>query len=94
MATPFDQAIRLQELRLAREAYASHHGEPASAAYCAAWLRFHERINTIDDLDQLRRDRARIRRQLDLGQQPVRPADGWRVARASEPSESAASLTV
>lgn len=63
MATAFDRALELNELRSATDAYASRHGEPGSIAYHAAWLRFHQRINTIEDLRRLRRTPAGNRRQ-------------------------------
>ncbi len=76
MATPFDRALELNELHTARDAYALRHGPPRSADYRAAWLRFHQRVQTIEDLQQLRRNTARRGRQVtDLARRVPKPAD-------------------
>jgi hypothetical protein len=53
--TPFDRALELHVLREAGEEYASRHGEPGSAAYRAAWLRFRQRVETAGDLRRMGR---------------------------------------
>jgi hypothetical protein len=59
--TPFDRALELLELRRAADVYASRHGEPGSAAYRAAWLRFRQRILCIEDLQRMRASSARAK---------------------------------
>ena len=54
---PGDEAMSY--LRQAAEAYASRHGEAGSATYRAAWLRFSQRIRSIDDLRRIRASAAR-----------------------------------
>lgn len=56
--TPFDRSLELRELRDAAAAYASRHGEPGSAAYRSAWLRFRRHVKSLEDLQRLR-DAAR-----------------------------------
>lgn len=56
---PFDTALERTELAQAARAYALHHGEPGSAGYRAAWLRFRRHIQSIEDLERLRRPSAR-----------------------------------
>jgi hypothetical protein len=65
--TAFDQALEQRALREAAEAYATRHGEPGSPAYRAAWLRFRQRIRTLDDLRAAREARRR-RAKLDRAQ--------------------------
>jgi len=48
--TAFDQALENQALGEAAEDYALHHGNPGSPEYRAAWLRFRQRVRTVDDL--------------------------------------------
>ena len=83
MKTAFDQALELTELHWARETYASRHGEPGSVAYSAAWLRFHQQIKTIEDLQRLRANAARKRRQLKAV--TARPADTPPAPKRSRP---------
>jgi hypothetical protein len=54
MRTPFDIALENHELDLAREIYALKHGAPRTSAYLVAWLRFSQRIRTVDDLNAAR----------------------------------------
>lgn len=91
MARAFDRALELHELRQARDTYAWRYGEPGSVAHRAAWLRFHQRIKTIEELEGLRRNATSKRRQLKPSQ-PAGPADRPTAARVSQPSESMAAV--
>lgn len=55
----FDRSLELRELRRAAEAYAARRGEPGSASYRDAWLRFRRRIPSIEDLQRIRTASAR-----------------------------------
>lgn len=45
----FDRALELVEVCLASEEYASRHGYPGSATYCAAWLKFRREIQSTEN---------------------------------------------
>lgn len=57
----FDRALELHDLDEAAIAYALRHGEPESASYQAAWLKFRRGIRTADDLRRARQAAARRR---------------------------------
>jgi hypothetical protein len=50
LSGPFDRALAQQALRVAADTYAVRFGTPRSAAYRAAWLKFRQRIRTLEDL--------------------------------------------
>ena len=76
-STVFDRALELQELRRAAEAYASRHGDVGSVRYRAAWLRFRQRVQSIDDLQRMRAKAARIK--------PLRDPPTSRAKQAARP---------
>ena len=73
-STVFDRALELQELRRAAEAYASRHGDVGSVRYRAAWLRFRQRVQSIDDLQRMRAKAARIKPRRDPPTSPAKQA--------------------
>lgn len=62
--TAFDNALELNELAREAKAYASRHGEPGSADYRAAWLRFRQKVQSVDDLQRLRAPSRRGKAQM------------------------------
>lgn len=74
----FDRSLELRELSRAAEDYAARHGEPGSAAYRAAWVKFRQQIRSIQDLQRLR---ARIQR-------PKARRAQARIARAPRQSQA------
>jgi hypothetical protein len=75
----FDRSLELRELRRAAEDFAARHGEPGSAAYRAAWLKFRQQIRSIEDLERLR---AKIRRRNGVSQ--IAQARAAKAARQSD----------
>jgi hypothetical protein len=55
----FDQALSFRMLREAADDYASRHGRHGSAEYRAAWLRFRQRVKSLDDLQRIRAKASR-----------------------------------
>jgi hypothetical protein len=51
---PFDRSLELHDLDEAADEYALRHGEPGSATYMGAWVRFRQRIKTAEDLRDMR----------------------------------------
>jgi hypothetical protein len=73
-STVFDRALELLELRRAAEAYASRHGDIGSVGYRAAWLRFRQRVQSIDDLQWMRAKAARAKPRRDPPTSPAKQA--------------------
>jgi hypothetical protein len=83
--TAFDHALELHDLRVAAEMYAASHGEPGSAGYRAAWLRFRRRIHSIEDLQRLR---AASAPRQSIGQTPTARANGQLPGRSAPAGRS------
>lgn len=86
MANAFDQALELTDVLVAAERYALRRGEPGSAAYFVAWLRFRRRVRTGEDLRRLRaaaEARQRARRAIDAHSENSALADQASVLRAA-----------
>jgi hypothetical protein len=63
VSTAFDQALEQRDLYEEADGYALRHGQPGTAPHRAAWLRFHQRIKTGDDLLRWRLAKAAKARQ-------------------------------
>jgi hypothetical protein len=76
VSTAFDQALEQRDLYEEADGYAMRYGQPGTAPHRAAWLRFHQRIKTVDDLRGWRLARAAKARQA--MEQSRAPAAGSR----------------
>ena len=74
MPTPFDKSLEARALREAAETYALGRGDSGSPEYRAAWLRFRQRIKTIEHLQSWRASAARRQTREPPGRLPSDPA--------------------
>lgn len=81
-STPFDRALEMRALREAAEAYAAKRGEPGSPSYRAAWLKFRQRFQSMEELRQWR---SCVARRAAQDRTPTAPARSRERARARRP---------
>jgi hypothetical protein len=55
LSKAFDEALARGDLSAAADGYAARSGEPGSAPYRAAWLKFRQRIKTPEDFRRWQR---------------------------------------